>query len=63
MEFLDKLAFDEELKPLYKTKAVQDIVENLWGISKSYFTWYFFMTFFCLNIMTLIVGVILVTKI
>ena len=48
------MASSEDCQPLYKTKAVKDIISNLWRISRDFFVYNFFLTFLFFNFLPVI---------
>ena len=60
-KFIKKLVESDDCQPLFKTKAVQDIVGNLWRISRSYFVYNYFLTYFFLDFLPVVVMAIMIS--
>jgi len=54
------MATDKDCHRLFETKAVQDIVNNLWRISRKYFVFNYFLSFFLMNYLTLLIMSVLI---
>lgn len=54
-DMLKELVRNKDCQPLFQTKALKDIVNNLWRISRIHFVVNYFMTYFVLNFLPLLI--------
>ena len=60
LDFLKIMSASDDCQILFKTKALQDIVNNLWRISRDFFVYTYFLEFACLNFLPLLIMAVMI---
>ena len=60
LEFLKTISESNDCQILFTTKALQDIVNNLWRISRYFFVYSYFLAFAGLNFFPLLIMAVMI---
>ena len=60
LEFLKIMSMSDDCQILFTTKALKDIVNNLWRISHDFFIYNYFLVFACLNFLPLLIMAVMI---
>ena len=55
LEFLKTMCYSDNCQILFTSKALQDVVNNLWRISRNFFVYNYFLAFAGLNFFPLLI--------